>query len=524
MAQEPRPVIPGFHPDPSVVRVEEDYFLVTSSFEYFPGVPLFHSTNLTDWTQIGHVLNRRAQLDLSRAKPSGGIYAPTIRHHGGRFWMITTNVDDDGGQILVSATDPRGPWSDPVRIPGAAGIDPDLAWDDAGRLFVTFATFDAATITSVIRQAEVDPVTGNVQGEPIELWQGTGHKFPEGPHLYRINDYWYLMLAEGGTERGHSVVIARGPTPQGPFEANPTGPILTRRGYPGTLQNTGHADLVQRPDGSWAMVFLGVRVRGGSHGFHGLGRETFAAEVRWQDGWPVVGDLLSPTVAHPSAISSTVTGTSSGTAVSTVTDVLTDFSAQLGYEWVSSGPASGSPVAALGDGSLLLNSARYSDVFLGRRQEQLFAEATVSIEPGSGRGALVLRLTPTHEYSVEVSASTVAAVSQVGAVRAVVVQRTHSTEWPGSSRESTSVTVYVAVVPETSGSGGPDCVALGYMKDGERVELARLDGRYLCTEVAGGFTGRLFGIVSADGQPAFKHFRYRGSDDATALALDAPAV
>jgi xylan 1,4-beta-xylosidase len=508
VAKEPRPVISGFHPDPSVVRAGTDFYLVTSSFEYFPAVPIFHSTNLTDWTQIGHALDRVSQVDVASARASGGIYAPTIRRHAGRFWMITTNVSDDRGQILVSATDPAGPWSDPVRIPGVAGIDPDLAWDDAGRLLVTFATADAdanadaASTSSIIRQVEVDPSSGDTRGDPIELWQGTGRQCPEGPHLYRANGYWYLLLAEGGTERGHSVVIARGATPQGPFEPNPAGAILTRRGHGGSLQNTGHADLVQRADGSWAIVFLGVRVRGVSPGFHGLGRETFAAEVHWHDGWPVVGELLEP----------------SATSTSTVVKEDTDFAGRLGYEWVASGPGCASPVAAVGDGSLLLNSADYHDVFLGRRQEHLYADATVSIEAGGGRGALVLRLDPSHEYLVEVSSASVAAVSQVGAVRAVFVKKKRTANWPRSTHGATNLEVYVAVVPVTSTSGAPECVTLGYVDNGVRVELARLDGRYLSTEVAGGFTGRLFGVVSVSGHPAFSHFRYRGSDDPAALA------
>jgi beta-xylosidase len=123
-----RPVIPGFHPDPSICLVGDTYYLVNSSFEYAPGVPIYRSTDLRSWEQIGHVLDRPSQLDVSKAGPSGGIFAPTLRHHDGRFWMITTNWGDDGGQLLVHADDPAGPWSEPVRIPSAMGIDPDLAW------------------------------------------------------------------------------------------------------------------------------------------------------------------------------------------------------------------------------------------------------------------------------------------------------------------------------------------------------------------------------------------------------------
>jgi xylan 1,4-beta-xylosidase len=504
VTNEPRPVISGFHPDPSVVRSGDRYYLVTSSFEYFPGVPLFESTNLADWTPIGHVLDRADQLDVTGAKPSGGIFAPTIRERNGTFWMITTNVSDGKGQLLVSATDPHGPWSAPVRIPGIDGIDPDLAWDDAGRTLVTFAHFDPTTTTSVIRQVVIDPATGEVLSEPVDLWQGTGHKFPEGPHLYRIGDYWYLLLAEGGTERGHSVVISRGPTPQGPFEPAPDGPILTRRGRPGPLQNTGHADLVQRSDGSWAMVFLGVRVRGGSPEFHVLGRETFAAEVSWHNGWPVVGELLEP--------SSPASGRGS------VTDVTYDFSKTLGPAWAGSGPHAADAILAVGDSSLVLSGSRESDGFLGRRQEHLYAEAQVTIEALGGTGSLVLRIDPSHEYAVSVTPRRIHAISQVGAVRASVVERSivaHGGAAPGTEK----VTVYVSVKPASSIPGAPDCVILGFIHNGVRTQLARLDGRYLSTEVAGGFTGRFFGIVAASGRPSFSNFRYRGSDDAGALSL-----
>jgi xylan 1,4-beta-xylosidase len=503
VTNEPRPVISGFHPDPSIVRSGDDYYLVTSSFEYFPGVPLFHSTNLTDWTQLGHVLDRPGQLDVTMAKPSGGIFAPTIRERGGTFWMITTNVSDGKGQLLVSAADPHGPWSDPVRIPDIDGIDPDLAWDDAGRTLVSFTSFDAETTTSVIRQVEIDPTTGDVLGEPVDLWQGTGHKFPEGPHLYRVDGFWYLLLAEGGTERGHSVIIARGPTPQGPFEPAPSGPILTRRGMGGTLQNTGHADLVQRPDGSWAIVFLGVRVRGGSPQFHVLGRETFAAELTWHDGWPVVGALLEP--------SSPASGRAS------VTDITNDFSKTLGPAWAGSGPHAADAILAVGDSSLVLSGSRESDGFLGRRQEHLYAEAQVTIEPTGGHGSLVLRIDPSHEYAVSVSPRRIRAISQVGAIRAAIVERSLAAPRAGSGADGEKITVYITVMPASSIPGAPDCVSLGYIVDGVRTQLARLDGRYLSTEVAGGFTGRFFGIVSATGRPAFSAFRYRGSDDAAAL-------
>lgn len=167
------PVIPGFHPDPSVCRVGEDYYLACSSFEYFPGVPIFHSRDLVHWTQIGNALDRPGQLRLPLDSPSsGGIYAPTLRHHDGRFWLIVTNVSGDGN-LLFTATDPAGPWSDPVRLPGVQGIDPDLAWDEDGTCWCT---------TAGVGQIRIDPRTGETFGPSRRLWSGAAEaKAPEAP-------------------------------------------------------------------------------------------------------------------------------------------------------------------------------------------------------------------------------------------------------------------------------------------------------------------------------------------------------
>ena len=176
MSGAQRPVVPGFHPDPSICRVGDTYYLATSSFEYAPGVPLFASTDLRSWEQVGNVLDRPSQLDVSKA----------------------------------------GPWSEPVRIPSAIGIDPDLAWDDDGTCLMSYAGFGPHGGEGIVQSA-IDPLTGEVLTERRQIWNGTGGKFPEGPHLYRIGEWWYLLIAEGGTERGHAVTIARSRSPQGPF-------------------------------------------------------------------------------------------------------------------------------------------------------------------------------------------------------------------------------------------------------------------------------------------------------------------
>ena len=273
-----RPVIGGFHPDPSVCRVGDTYFLANSSFEYAPGVPIFRSTDLRSWTQIGNALDRPSQLDVSAAGPSGGIFAPTLRHHDGRFWMITTNWADDGGQVIVHADDPAGPWSEPVRIPGAIGIDPDLAWDDDGTCLMSYAGFGPKGGEGIVQSA-IDPFTGKVLSERRWLWSGTGGKFPEGPHLYRIGEWWYLLIAEGGTERGSRGHRRPVPIAARSVQGSPSNPLVTHRGTDLPVQNTGHADLVERPDGGWALVYHGVRARGSSPEWHVLGRETFVDNI-----------------------------------------------------------------------------------------------------------------------------------------------------------------------------------------------------------------------------------------------------
>ena len=355
--QPQTPVVPGFHPDPSVCRVGDEYFLVCSSFEYAPGVPIFRSTELRTWAQIGNVLTRPDQVALTGAAPSTGVFAPTLRHHDGRFWMITTVLNDGGGHLLVHAVDPRGPWSAPVRFPTLAGIDPDLAWDDDGTCYLTWAGF--GTGSEGIQQVTVDPDTGEVLSDQRHLWSGTGGKFPEGPHLYRHGDYWYLLIAEGGTERGHAVTIARGPSPSGPFESCPANPILTRRSTDSPVQSTGHADLVEMAGGGWGIVYHGVRPRGTSPEWHVLGRETYADLVAWHDDWPVLTTHLDP--AEPE--------------IGWTEELDAD---HWPASWVGAGVFP-EAVARRQGGDWVISSDDGSEVFVGRRQESLHATVVADL-------------------------------------------------------------------------------------------------------------------------------------------------
>jgi xylan 1,4-beta-xylosidase len=301
------PILAGFYPDPSICRVNEDYYLVTSTFEYFPGIPIFHSKDLVHWNQIGHVLDRPSQLDLDSVKPSGGVFAPTIRHHNGTFYVINTLVGKKGN-FVVTATNPAGPWSDPHWIADAPGIDPSLFFDDDGRAYYTGNIRpDSIPKESKYRSIwlqELDLKSMKLIGERnIILNEGALHgaNNAEAPHLYKVRGMYYLLIAEGGTGENHAVTIFRSKNLRGPYEGNKKNPILTHRhlGSEYPIACTGHADLTDTQNGEWWMVLLGVRPYGGFH--YNLGRETFLASVTWEDGWPIVNAGHGKVLAECSA-------------------------------------------------------------------------------------------------------------------------------------------------------------------------------------------------------------------------------
>ncbi len=289
------PVLPGCYPDPSICRVGDDFYLVTSTFEYVPGLPVFRSKDLASWEQIGHVVDRPGQLDYDGIASSGGLYAPTLRHHDGVFWLVCTLVDqqDDsrGGNFLMTATDPAGPWSDPVWL-GESGIDPSLFFDDDGRVWVhgTRLVEEPEWFHQTeVWLRELDTETMRLTGPEHVLWTGAvrGAVWAEGPHLYKVDGTYYLLAAEGGTEIHHAISVARAESVTGPYVGNKGNPILTHRhlGRGVDVVGVGHADLVEDQDGGWWAVLLAMRPYGGYH--YNLGRETFLVPVTWEDGWPV---------------------------------------------------------------------------------------------------------------------------------------------------------------------------------------------------------------------------------------------
>ena len=480
------PVIPGFYPDPSVCRVDGDFWLVNSSFEYFPGVPIWHSRDLVNWKQVGHVLSRRSQLKLDSVKCSDGIYAPTIRFHNGVFYMVTTLVNSgEYKNFFVTATNPAGPWSDPIWY-DQSGIDPSLFFDDDGRVYFQSNRGMAFKMERAIYQSEIDIKTGKRLTEPKMLWRGSGGCYVEGPHIYKRDGWYYLLTAEGGTSYGHMVAIARSKSVWGPYESCPHNPILSNRHAYEQIHGTGHADLVQAADGSWWMVHLAFRKTVGD--IHTLGRETCLEPVEWRDGWPVVNR----------------TGTSSE-----IMDVPTlplqpwpqrsardNFDkTELGLEWIHlrnpvmdnySLTERKSFLRLRGSEKNLFDVA--SPTFIARRQQHFDFTTTASLEfepqNSNEEAGLTLLMTNEHHYDFF--------VTNRGGRRVLVVKY-----------HLELIQQTAAEIPLAPGAvqlritGTKEFYRFSFSQSGTAFrEIAKVNTRYLGTEVTSGYNGVIIGLYA----------------------------
>ncbi len=487
------PVIPGFYSDPSVCRVGEDYYLVNSTFEYFPGVPVFHSKDLVNWEQIGHCIERETQLLKGL-----NIFATTIRHHARTFYMITTNVGA-GGNFYVTATNPAGPWSDPVWIE-AQGIDPDLFFDEDGKAYVISSTFELF---------EIDLQTGKFLTQGRKVWDGTGGRYAEGPHIYKKDGFYYLMAAEGGTEEAHSETIARSTNIWGPYHNNPSNPILTHvnaAGQNNPIQGVGHADLIQAHDDSWWIVFHGYHSTGdGIH--HTLGRETCLAPVSWpKNGWPVVNGNgtatiemrcptlpLKPFAASPSRI---------------------DFNDnRLGLEWnylrypnLADYSLTARPGYLRIKGSEQTIEEHQSPTFVGRRLQDQNFTATTQLEfnprQNNEEAGVTLLNNGTHFDLL---------VKQENGKRVAVCKLRF-----GSVTYQSKAVILKPGPVKLMIKGKPSQFSFWVAQGDEPFnELEKIEARYLSSETVGGFTGTYVGLYSTgNGKPStaladYDWFEYR---------------
>ena len=505
------PLLPGFYPDPSICRCGEDYYLVTSSFEYFPGVPVFHSRDLVHWHQLGHCLDRPAQLDLSGVAPSQGIYAPTIRCHDDLFYMVTTLVRDPPYQgnvnFYVTARDPAGPWSDPIVVQGAEGIDPTLFFEGDTAYYLGNLRphpEDPADRSRHIWLQQLDLASGKLVGpRHILLTDGAlrGAGTPEGPHLYHIGDYYYLLIAEGGTSWNHSVTVFRSRHLTGPYEGNPRNPVLTHRnlGAGSPIHSTGHADLIETQTGQWWAVLLASRPDGGP--YRNLGRETFAVPVTWEDGWPVFSpatgrvepqfpapDLPECRWPVPPLCDAFETPNLAPVWVTlrTPTRPFYSLQARQGYLrlWTRHDPPA---------------------VLLRRQQHRRFCVRTVvEFAPAAvdDRTGLTAWMNEKFHLRAELCGSTLTLYRRAAGADTVLAQR------PCEARR-------VWLKLET----WDQQYAFSYAVEPEVWQpLGEADGRILCKEVAGGFTGAMVGLYAAGnsesaGTADFDWFEYQPLPD-----------
>lgn len=497
------PMIPGFNPDPSVVRVDGVYYCVTSTFEYLPGMPVYRSTDLETWEHIGAVATREAQIGVADAPTGLGVWAPTIRHHDGLFHVIVTIAAGEKGCVVFTAEDPAGPWSDGTTIEGVGGIDPDLAWDDDGTAVITYSGLvlsgpDIGRHLGV-QQVRADLAAGRALEEPRSLWSGTGLQFPEAPHVFRRGENWYLMIAEGGTERGHGVSIARGPSITGPFEGAPVNPVLSARSTIRPIQSTGHADIVEGPDGDDVLVLLGVRPLGGTRAFSPLGRETFVTRVSWQDGWP----QPEPVLLHPRP------GVDEQRWRFDDAAVLDD----PGWLAVRRTPAEVADLAASPGRLTLTASAGMEDAhpaLLGRRQRHLVSSTAVEVDVSDGRGGIAFRYDEHTFVALE-------AERRDGGVRVVATAAVPSIrqEWTAEVGDGTLELRIDTALPPGGFSAealGADRVRLIAVAGGQETLVAELDGRFWTAETAASFTGRVTGPYASAGTVTFGELRYRGEE------------
>jgi xylan 1,4-beta-xylosidase len=520
------PILGGFYPDPSICRAGNDYYIVNSSFAWYPGLPLFHSRDLVNWQQIGHAMNRPSQLNLDSAGVSRGLFAPAISYHKGIFYIVCTLIDK-GGNFVITAKDPRGPWSEPVWLKEVDGIDPSLFFDENDTAWLVYnkSLWDGHR---TIRMRRFDHRNLRVEGEEKLLVNGGVDisKKPvwiEGPHIYKINGWYYLLCAEGGTAYNHSEVVFRSRSVEGPFQPYEHNPILTQRHLDPNRKNpittTGHADLVEAPNGGWYAIFLGCRPYEGGH--FNTGRETFMAPVSWtKDGWPVITkgqEEVKYFYPLPKG-----TKWSKGNAFSgnfTFNDDFTQEQLNQRYTFLRTVRAKWYSTMRY-KGNLTL-SVRPETVggegnpsFVGFRQQHLKCVASTSVildaKAEHEKAGLAIFQSEHHYYflcrSVEQGRN--------------VVQLYQST--PGKELKLLAS----QAIPAGRSSLGlkiearGDTYVFSYSADEKKWAVLKdgVDAKFLSTETAGGFVGCVFGLyATSQEQPStneavFMYFKYQGKD------------
>lgn len=519
------PIMPGFYPDPSICAVDGDYYLINSTFAYFPGLPILHSRDLVHWEQIGNAMHRQEQLPLQNAGHSAGLFAPTMRYYNGTYYVICTNVSH-GGNYIVTAKNPAGPWSNPYYLEGADGIDPSLFFDDDGKCYYIGTHPNPAGYSYngdyYIWIQEVDIENMKLVGEVHNVWNGAMKKvpWPEGPHIYKKDGYYYIMHAEGGTGPEHAVSVCRSKNVFGPYENNYCNPILTHRhlGQKYPIKYVGHADMIRTPAGEWFMVMLAVRPL---EGYTTMGRETFLAKVTWENDWPVVNpgvgiltDEVEINLPEWNPAEDTTFDTSANCVPGSSRTYTFAGMKKLGDEFLMLRNPGDDMYQLDEEGlKLSLRSLTLKDVdspsyLCVRQQHHNFRAAasfdTTKLEDGQAAGIALLQ---SNEYHVR------AQVKKTGEklVAEVIVCKKLVDEVAGSVELEADKYACPELIIKVSGLS----IAVEITGQDETAFLADdVDVRTLSTEVAGGFVGCTVGMYavadtdSRDRSVCFKTFTY----------------
>lgn len=482
------PVLKGFYPDPSVCFANGKYYMVCSSFQYFPGVPLFESDDLVNWKQIGHVLTRKEQVMLEKIGSSGGVFAPTIRFHNGRFYMTTTN-DSTHQHFYVYTDDIYGEWSESIYV-DQDGIDPSLYFENDRAYFMSNGHDDFGE--SGVVQCEINIETGEKLSESKVIWKGSGGRFLESPHLYKINDTYYLMAAEGGTEYGHMITYAKGSSVWGPFEGYPKNPVLTNKNKaPYIIQGIGHGDLIKDQNGDWHILSLGFRQIHEWQAYHHLGREVFLTPVTFhENGWFTAGNDGTTEESYEIA----------GDFVQQEKKLYTFENTDWNIDWCYLRHPHEENYE-LFDDKLILHGTDItlddvdSPTFIGLRQRDFNATFSCDVSIDQGEGGITLYMTETEHYDLAVrkTENGYEAVLKLNIGDIKHIQNTYSL---------TSNSARLIVLSHNLQ------YSFFVQEQDEKISLGCGNTKYLSSEVAGGFTGVVVGLYAVgNNNVAFKDFQ-----------------
>lgn len=530
--QYTNPILAGFYPDPSICKVGNDYYLVNSTFAYFPGIPVSHSKDLVNWTEIGHVISRSSQMNFKGMGVSRGLFAPAIRYHNGTFYVTCTLIDGKGN-FIATAKNPAGPWSNPVWLSEVNGIDPSLFFDDNDKVYLVYNSIppDNKSLYDghrTLRLREFDAVNLKVIGEESILVNGGTDisKKPswiEGPHILKKDNQYYLIAAQGGTGFDHSEVAFKSNSINGPFIPCKQ-PILTQKHTIQTfpITSTGHADLVETENGKWEAVFLGCRPYEGD--YYNTGRDTYLAPVEWKDGWPIINPGHETVQYHyPLPLPVFKENKQEYSGNFTYRDDFNKDALSYGWlflrtpreKWYSLSEKKGFLSMQLRPETCM---GKDNPSFIGHRQQHLTCDAITSLQfkavsENEKAGLLIFQNENYFYYLCKSIENNVP-----------VIQLYQSA---GKSEDNTKLKLIASqLLPQTDGEVELKIAATGntysffYATSSHNWKLLvnNIDAKFLSTREAGGFVGSLFALYatstsqSSSNKAYFNWFEYKGED------------